>query len=307
MRGNQLINPELLKILACPICKSDVRVEGKGLSCVNCQATYPINNGVPIMIVKDSEHYKHQREYFNKEFRTYKKYRLENWRISYLERIFEALEIKNDLKIGDDLYLDVGVGGSGYTVIEAAKKGVRSIGTDLSLVGMQQAKKFAREEGIEKFCHFVVSSAEALPFRNKTFSKISSIAVLEHIPDDKQAIAEMARIIRAKGKIFVTVPNSYRYISPLFWFPCYVHDKRIGHLRHYWAEDLADEFRKRKFVVKEILYSGHFVKMVQIFLSLIFSHFEASKLWWVLERMDLEKKRGRHGLQLHLIGEKAPP
>lgn len=72
------------------------------------------------------------------------------------------------------------------------------------------------------------------------------------------------------------------------------------------AEDLADEFCKHKFVVKEILYSGHFVKIIQIFLSLIFPHFEASKLWWVLEGMDLEKKRGRHSLQLHLIGEKAP-
>lgn len=301
------INSELLKILACPICKSDVRVEGKGLSCVNCQATYPIDNGIPIMIVKNNEHYEHQREYFNKEFQTYQKYRLENWRISYLGRIFEALEIKNGLKTSNDLYLDIGTGGSGYTVIEAAKKGIRSIGTDLSLVGMQQARKFAGEEGVEQLCHFIVSSAEALPFKNKTFSKISSIAVLEHIPDDRQAIAEMARIIRTKGKIFVTVPNSYRCISPLFWAPHYIHDKRIGHLRHYRAEDLADEFRKHKFVVKEILYSGHFVKVIQIFLSLICPRFEASKLWWVLERMDLEKKRGRHGLQLHLIVKKELP
>ena len=298
------IKPELLKVLACPICKSDVRLKSKRLNCINCQATYPIENGIPIMLAQNHKHYEHQREYFNKEFGSYKEYRLENWRISYLKRIFGALNIRDGLKTGNDLYLDIGVGGSGYTVIEAARKGVRAIGTDLSLVGIQQARKFAREEGVEKLCHFVVSSAEALPFKNAVFSKVSSIAVLEHLPHDKQAIAEISRIIKARGKTFVMVPNSYRRISPLFWVPYYVHDKSIGHLRHYRAEDLADEFRKQKFVVKEILYSGHFVKFAQMFVSLVFPRFKASRLWWTLEKMDLKKKRGIHGLHLHLIVEK---
>lgn len=153
------INPELLNILACPICKSDIRLAGNKFTCVNCRIRYRIDNGIPVMLKEDEIHKaqeRNQREYFDKEFKTYKKYRLENWRTSYIRRIFDALEIKSSLENRDDLYLDIGVGGSGYTVIEAAKRGVRSIGIDLSSSWNTTGKEISQRRG----------SRKALPFRS---------------------------------------------------------------------------------------------------------------------------------------------
>ena len=47
------ISDELLEILACPKCKSDVRLEGNKLVCTNCGREYRIEDGIPIMLVED--------------------------------------------------------------------------------------------------------------------------------------------------------------------------------------------------------------------------------------------------------------
>lgn len=46
------IRPELLEILACPACKVKVRLEGEELVCEGCGRRYPIEDGIPIMLVE---------------------------------------------------------------------------------------------------------------------------------------------------------------------------------------------------------------------------------------------------------------
>lgn len=50
------IDPELLEILACPLCKEDVKLvkNGEGLQCVKCKRIYPIRDGIPIMLVDEA-------------------------------------------------------------------------------------------------------------------------------------------------------------------------------------------------------------------------------------------------------------
>lgn len=52
-----MIDPELLKILACPVCKSEVKLEGERLVCQNvqCRLRYPIRDGIPVMLVDEAE------------------------------------------------------------------------------------------------------------------------------------------------------------------------------------------------------------------------------------------------------------
>jgi uncharacterized protein YbaR (Trm112 family) len=49
------ISEELLSILACPICKTPVRLEGAELVCDSCGRHYKIEDGIPIMLVEDDE------------------------------------------------------------------------------------------------------------------------------------------------------------------------------------------------------------------------------------------------------------
>jgi uncharacterized protein YbaR (Trm112 family) len=50
-----MIDNELLKILACPSCKGDVKLEGDKIACTSCGRRYPIRDGVPIMLVEEAE------------------------------------------------------------------------------------------------------------------------------------------------------------------------------------------------------------------------------------------------------------
>lgn len=50
-----MIDPKLLEILACPVCKTEVRLEGERLVCVTCHRRYPIRDGIPVMLVEEAE------------------------------------------------------------------------------------------------------------------------------------------------------------------------------------------------------------------------------------------------------------
>ena len=49
-----MIDQELLDILACPLCKTPVRLEGDRLTCSQCGRRYPIRDGIPIMLESEA-------------------------------------------------------------------------------------------------------------------------------------------------------------------------------------------------------------------------------------------------------------
>ena len=50
-----MIDKKLLEILACPVCKTEVTLEGQQLVCVRCGRRYPIRDGIPVMLVEEAE------------------------------------------------------------------------------------------------------------------------------------------------------------------------------------------------------------------------------------------------------------
>jgi uncharacterized protein YbaR (Trm112 family) len=49
-----VISPDLLALLVCPIDKQDVRLQGSELVCTSCGRHYPIEDGIPNMLVDDN-------------------------------------------------------------------------------------------------------------------------------------------------------------------------------------------------------------------------------------------------------------
>ena len=51
------LDPELLEILVCTECKTQVRLvrDGAGLQCGTCHRIYPIKDGIPVMLVDEAE------------------------------------------------------------------------------------------------------------------------------------------------------------------------------------------------------------------------------------------------------------
>lgn len=50
-----MIDKELLAILACPACKSDVELNDEKIVCTKCKRRYPIKDGIPIMLIDEAE------------------------------------------------------------------------------------------------------------------------------------------------------------------------------------------------------------------------------------------------------------
>jgi uncharacterized protein len=50
------LSPQLLEILACPKCVTDVKLtaDGKGLKCVHCHRVYRIEDDIPVMIIEEA-------------------------------------------------------------------------------------------------------------------------------------------------------------------------------------------------------------------------------------------------------------
>lgn len=50
------VNPELLKILVCPLCKASLTLvdDDQGLKCSECNRVYPIRDDIPVMLVSEA-------------------------------------------------------------------------------------------------------------------------------------------------------------------------------------------------------------------------------------------------------------
>lgn len=50
------VDPELLKILVCPLCKTPVTptADQQGLRCATCRRIYPIRDDIPVMLVDEA-------------------------------------------------------------------------------------------------------------------------------------------------------------------------------------------------------------------------------------------------------------
>ena len=56
IRSAMPVDKELLEILACPNCKTPVRLvnNGQGLKCDKCRRVYPIKDDIPVMLIDEA-------------------------------------------------------------------------------------------------------------------------------------------------------------------------------------------------------------------------------------------------------------
>lgn len=87
-----------------------------------------------------------------------------------------------------------------------------------------------------------VGDALRLPYADNSFDVVLMSEILEHIPTDTEAIAEMARILRPGGVAAVTVPRYWP--EKVCWaLSDAYHEVEGGHVRIYKASELADKLR----------------------------------------------------------------
>lgn len=90
--------------------------------------------------------------------------------------------------------------------------------------------------------------ALSLPFTDGEFDRVVASEVLEHIPDDEAAIAELVRVLRPGGTMAVSVPR---------WWPekiCWAlsdqyHEVEGGHVRIYTDDELIGKLTRAGLVL----------------------------------------------------------
>jgi len=110
--------------------------------------------------------------------------------------------------------LDAGSGKGYFSVEMAMSNKCNIIGTDLSVENAIQSTGLAKQLKLSNVS-FASGNLNSLPFGDKSFDKIICLQVLEHVYNDKQLLAELFRVLKSGGELFVTTPhkqiNSRRY------------------------------------------------------------------------------------------------
>jgi SAM-dependent methyltransferase len=110
-----------------------------------------------------------------------------------------------------DKVLDLGCGEGRHVIAFYVEADVHAIGVDLGFSDLQKtAEKFIpfnEPSNTRKHLHLACSNALQLPFADESFDKVVCSEVLEHIPDYRGALQEIARILKPGGVAAISVPR----------------------------------------------------------------------------------------------------
>lgn len=90
------------------------------------------------------------------------------------------------------------------------------------------------------------SLPDSVPFEGERFDVIAALDVLEHVDDDRAALAALAPKLADGGRLVITVPA-----LPWLWS---AHDESNHHRRRYTRLSLRDALREAGFLVERITY-----------------------------------------------------
>ncbi len=116
------------------------------------------------------------------------------------------------------------------------------IGVDLVASGLRKAHEHVPDAKL------LQADACALPLESSSLDAAVSANLLEHVPDDTQALCEVFRVLKPGARAVIVVPvgpHNYDY-----------YDRYLGHERRYARKELASKARSVGFEVLEDIHLG---------------------------------------------------
>lgn len=109
--------------------------------------------------------------------------------------------------------LDVacGTGDSTIAIAKAAAPGSRIMGVDISQNMMEPLMRKAAREGVHDRIRLKVADAEALPFQENSFHRVTCAFGVRNFEDKEQGLEEFHRVLKPGGKVVIlelSVPTS---------------------------------------------------------------------------------------------------
>jgi SAM-dependent methyltransferase len=154
---------------------------------------------------------------------------------------------KLGIKPGDRV-LDIGCG-YGRHSFEVIRRGAHAVAADLSsgdelskVLGTFAAMGSAEDLPATALGSVVNANVLTLPFADGAFDHVIASEILEHIPDDTNAMAELARVTKPAGTITVTIPRAGQEVVCWLLSNEY-HNTPGGHVRIYRQSQVVSRLR----------------------------------------------------------------
>jgi len=96
------------------------------------------------------------------------------------------------------------------------------VAIDYSSVAVEKGRAHAAAEGISNVT-WQIGDIQAIDHPDASFDTVISCETIEHVPDPRRAVAELARVLKPGGRLFLTTPN---YFGPFGLYRAYLRLRR---------------------------------------------------------------------------------
>lgn len=181
-----MLDPKIIKNLNCPICRTRLNFNLDNFNCPICHRVYPVRGNLVLI----------------NEFSGDKSAKNSDGLISRLKNI-----LKKYSKLYNFLYYAFGALLLGLT----AKQAIKNLGGDKIILNLGSGVKRIRPDVINlDFYPFpsvdILVDISRLPFADNSVDAVINEFVLEHIQQPTAAVAEMKRILKPGGLIYISLP-----------------------------------------------------------------------------------------------------
>ena len=115
--------------------------------------------------------------------------------------------------------------------------------------------------------NIINAAGESLPVPTSTFDLILSHEVIEHVQDDRAAIAEMIRVLKVGGRVVIFCPNRGYPVEThgIFWKGKYYFGNKlfVNYLPRKWRDKFAPHVRVYTSRAMQKLFEGLPVKFIE--------------------------------------------
>lgn len=144
--------------------------------------------------------------------------------------------------------LDLGCG-VGTLSFYIAQHGCEVLGLDVSRRAINLCKENAKQLDLVDKTEFLAGDFTTMNLKRK-FDLILFSEVIEHLKDDKGALSKIYKLLKIKGFLILSTPSSNAPLYKLGFVNKF--DKKVGHLRRYFPNELISLCEKTGFQVLEI-------------------------------------------------------
>lgn len=167
-------------------------------------------------------------------------------------------------RLAGRLVLDAACGPGGKTAWYAESGATRVLGVDLDPGHLARAAAFSAERGVAGRTAFVQADAGRLPARDQAFDAVTANDAMEHFAHPARVLAELARVLRPGGRLFVTFPpflsahgaHLYDYVR-LPWCQVLLGRAALGRLVERAVREAEGEERAAAIAAEQLAFYDH--------------------------------------------------